>query len=138
MSLSPTDARPQLIYVSDMPVRRYVPNGDWEPVSKNLSSPAPDGTVIYFQDTLSPMDGEGNFIDGPARAICQYLTALVLKHDREVADGPYLQVLPDDGAVPPGWLMLRALIWVDEYDVLVPTTSSAYDDNGLAGGGVGA
>lgn len=128
-------------HLGTTPLRRYHPVDEWEVVGRSLASPASDGTVIYYQDTLSPLDGEGQFIDGSARAICQYLTALAVRQGVEIADGPYLQVLEDDGMVPGGWVMLRALIWVDEYDSIVPMESSATDDAGLtaagAGGGVG-
>lgn len=112
------------------PLRKYVPNGDWEVVAHPMDSPAPDGSVAYYQDTLSPLDGEGNFIDGSARAICQYLAALTVRKGVPITDGPYLQLLEDDGAVPPGWTMLRAIVWCDEFDSLIPMTEGAVSDAG--------
>lgn len=107
------------------PLRRYVPNGDWEVVPHPMDSPAPDGSVAYYVDTLSPLDGEGVFIDGSARAICQYLAALTVRKGVPITDGPYLQILEDDGAVPPGWVMLRAVVWCDEFDLVTPVTPEA-------------
>ena len=131
MNPSPTDV---LSCVASVPLRRYSAvdaSRDWEVVAKSMVSPASDGTVIYFHDTLSPLDGEGNYLDGSARACCQYLLALALQRNVELSSGPFLQVLEDDGAVPPGWVMLRALIWVDEYDSIVPMESSDISDAGL-------
>lgn len=119
------------------PLRYYDPSGAWDVVGKDLSSPAADGSVVYYQDTLSPLDGEGQFIEGSARAVCQYLKALAIGRGLQVVDGPYLQLLEDDGAVPPGWQMLRALIWVDEYDQLTPLTDDAVSDAGLVVSSVG-
>lgn len=124
------------------PVRRYVPGGTWDLVEgRSLTSPAPDGTVIYYADTLCWAQ-RGN--DDPeqwadlgfdpvvANAVCQHLSAMLVRARMEVADGPFLQLLEDDGTIPHGWVMLRALSWVDEYDVPVPVTSSAVSDDGLS------
>jgi len=108
-----------------MPLRRYAPNAEWEVVSHPMTSPAPDGSVAYYQDSLSPLDEEGRFVDGVARALCQYLAALTVRKNVPITDGPYLQVLEDDGAVPPGWVMIRALVWCDEFDLLTPLTDDA-------------
>lgn len=132
MSPSPTEVHPAHLGVT--PLWRYHPVNEWVVSAKSLVSPAADGTVIYYQDTLSPLDGGGNYVDGSARAVCQYLTALAVRRGLEISDGPYLQVLEDDGAVPPGWQMLRALIWVDEYDLVVEVDPAACADDGLRAG----
>lgn len=112
-----------------VPLRRYTPGAAWEVVPHSLASPAPDGSVAYYQDalSLSYRDGLGTdeqisagYDEDIARALCQYLVALTVRYSLQIADGPYLQILEDDGAVPHGWVMLRALAWVEEYDLLTP------------------
>jgi hypothetical protein len=106
-----------------MPLWRYHTDGRWESTARSLRSPAADGSIAYLIDTLSPLmirDDGPLYDDGIARAACQYLKALAVKHSLEVADGPYLQLREDDGAVPRGFVMLRALMWCDEFDFITP------------------
>lgn len=137
--------------ISVQPLRRYAPGCAWDMVeTRSLQSPAPDGTVVYYQDALSKdsdaLAREGwtenpGFDPEVAEAVCRYLTALAVRRGAEIADGPLLQILEDDGAVPPGWVMLRALIWIDEYDLVVEVDPAACADAGLTavpvGSGVG-
>lgn len=117
----------------ETPLWRYHADGRWEPASRSLQSPTADGSVAYLIDTLSPVQirDEGHlFDDRLARAACQYLQALAVKHDLDITDGPYLQLREDDGATPRGFVMLRALIWCDEFDYVVPVDdgTAAADD----------
>jgi hypothetical protein len=114
------------------PLHRYTPGGEWEVVPHPMDSPAPDGSVAYYQDSLSPSVGEqvALFDDGIARALCRYLVALTVRKNVPLVDGPYLQLLEDDGAVPPGWIMLRAIVWCDEFDAITPMTAEAVGQDG--------
>lgn len=111
-----------------VPLHRYVMGSHWELSPTQLISPRPDGSVAYYQDTLSRAYHPTRtppFDDEAARALCRYLTALVVIRGLQLVDGPYLQVLEDDGAIPAGWHRLRAVVWIDEYDVLVPVDTEA-------------
>jgi hypothetical protein len=98
-------------------------------VEHSLASPSPTGEVAYFFDVLSPHTLPVDAEDGPpitfnsliGRAAMHYLMASAMGRRLEISDGPYLQVLEDDGAVPPGWVVLRAVLWADEFDLVVPT-----------------
>lgn len=128
--------------VAQPPLRRYQteqPAYCWPVVQRPMDSPAKDGTVAYYQDSLSwgyggPLDGElemeVGFDPNIARALCQYLKSLAVARSLEISDGPYLQILEDDGSVPPGWVMLRALVWVDEYDMITPLDDEAVKADG--------
>lgn len=104
------------------PLRRYHPTKEWEVVPHAMVSPAPDGSVAYFQDSLSPSVRKivALFDDSIGRALCRYLVASITGRGFQITDGPYLQVLEEDGLVPHGWVMLRAVAWCDEFDLLVP------------------
>lgn len=117
------------------PLRRYHPTAEWEVVGHAMQSPAPDGSVAYYQDSLSPTVGVqvALFDDQIARALCQFHVAQVVRQGLQIVDGPYIQLLEDQGVVPAGWVMLRAVVWVDEFDELVPDSPSAYDDTELTG-----
>lgn len=106
-----------------VPVLKYHPTLPWVVEHKSLQSPAEDGSVCYYFETISPqlVRDDGPLYDEQiARAACQYLSALVRSRNVEVSDGPYLQLMEDDGAVPRGFVMLRALLWADQFDVVVP------------------
>lgn len=106
-----------------VPLWRYHADGRWESTARPLRSPAMDGSVAYYIETLSPVtvsDEKPLFDDAVARAACQYLQAWAFKHQVEIADGPFLQLREDDGAMPRGFVMLRAIVWCDEFDLLVP------------------
>lgn len=110
------------------PLWRYHADGRWESTSRSLRSPAADGSMAYLIDTLSPVlvrDDAPLYDDRIARAACQYLQALAVKHNLQVTDGPYLQLREDDGATPRGFVMLRALIWCDEFDYVLPADAGA-------------
>lgn len=134
MILSATRVSP---VVTNFPMWRYDPSG-WSLSGRDLASPAPDGSIAYYEDTLSPIparleDGPG-FHDETARAVCQHLKAeIVARGALEIVDGPFLYVPEDDGCVPPGWQVLRAVAWVDEYDLVVEVSADAVSDAGLAG-----
>lgn len=110
------------------PLWRLKPEG-WYTTQRSLASPAPDGTVAYYFDCLSQapirddVDDDGPFglpfYNNIGQAACQYIQALAAARKLEVADGPYIQLLEDDGAVPKGWVMIRALIWTEEFDLMV-------------------
>jgi hypothetical protein len=102
---------------------RYRPGTDWERVLVRLDSPRPDGSVAYYSDSLCPHYPSGRlpFDDQIARALCQHLMLSVASRQLEITDGPYLQVLPDGDTVPGGFVIVRALTWVEEFDLLVPT-----------------
>lgn len=114
-----------------VPLYRYVSGGKWEVVSHTLASPLPDGTVAYYQDSLSKADPLGRatghelFDDSIGRALCRYVQARVIRSRLDVADGPYIQILEEDGSVPPGWIMLRAIVWTEEFDLMVPVSPAA-------------
>lgn len=122
----------------EVPVWRPKGNGDWDLVTRSLASPAPDGTVCYYLDSLSPSlvrdyeDGPPVAFDaGAAQALCRWLSATLLSRGIEIADGPYIQMLEDDGTHPRGWVVLKAMAWADEFDLLVPAdagTSRAADE----------
>lgn len=106
-----------------VPLWRYHTDGRWESTARSLRSPGADGSIAYYIETLSPLlvrDDAPMYDDGLARAACQYLQAWALKHDIEISDGPFLQLREDDGAMPRGFIMLRAIIWCDEFDFIVP------------------
>lgn len=105
-----------------VPLRRYTPGAEWEVVPRTVVSPAPDGSVVYFFDSLSPsIPGDpGSYSDHVARALCRYLSSVAIQRKLEVCDGPYLQILEDDGSTPRDWVMLRALLWAEEFDLVVP------------------
>lgn len=109
------------------PLRRYAAGREWEVVPHSMASPAPDGSVAYFLDSLSPMipDKPGSHSDDVARALCRYLSAMAVQRKLEVCDGPYLQVLEDDGTVPRDWVVLRAVLWAEEFDLVVPVDGQA-------------
>lgn len=107
-----------------VPLYRYRTGQVWaDPVRMSLASPRPDGAIAYFQEGLSklhPPSWLPRWDDDIARALCQYVQALADKAGMEAVDGPYLQVVEDDGAVPRDFVVLRALIWVDEYELVTP------------------
>jgi len=114
----------------EVPLFRYRTGQVWEQTRMQLASPRPDGAVAYYQDSLSrlhPVSWRPRFDDESARALCQYVRALADKAGLEVVEGPFLQVLEDDGATPPGYAMLRAIVWVEEYDLVVPVDGGAAD-----------
>ena len=116
-------AKPNLAEIHPtVPLRRYLVGQDWEVVPHAMDSPAPDGSVAYFFDTLSPGDPRVThpFSDETARALCHYIKSLAVRNKIDICDGPYLQILEDDGSVPHGWVMLRAVMWVEEFDLVVP------------------
>ncbi len=130
-------AKPPLSPWMRVPMLKYHATLPWIVTDKSLQSPAPDGSVCYYFDSLSPQriaDDEPLYDDRIARAACQYLSALARSKGVEIVDGPYLQLLEDDGAVPRGFVMLRALIWADEFDELVPVEAGTSDaaDHALA------
>lgn len=114
-----------------VPLYKYVAGGSWEVVPHSLLSPDPDGSVAYYMDNLSPAvafgpdSGQPPFDDALGRAVCQYLVSSVLQRSLEVNDGPYIQVLPEDGLVPRDWTMIRAVVWSEEFDLVVPTDGLA-------------
>lgn len=112
-----------------VPLYPYRTGQMWsDPVRMPLTSPRPDGAVAYFQEGLSklhPASWRPRFDDDIARALCQYVQALADKAGLETVDGPYLQVVEDDGAVPRDFVVLRALLWVDEYDLVTPMDEAA-------------
>ena len=114
-----------------VPLYPYRTGQAWgDQVRMPLASPRTDGAVAYFQEGLSrlhPPSWRPRFDDDLARALCQYAVALADKAGLEVVDGPYLQVVEDDGAVPRDWVVLRAIIWVDEYDLVTPMDEAATD-----------
>ena len=108
------------------PLHRYLPGGFWELIPHSLTSPTADGSVAYYLDSLATADPLRSATDDPfdsevGEAMCRCLTATVLSRSLEVSDGPYIQVLEDDGTVPFGWVMLRAVLWSEEFDLVVPT-----------------
>ena len=116
-----------------VPLHRYIPGGPWETVPHQMLSPAPDGSVAYYVDSLAdgrPEDMNERpllFEDDLARALCRHLVSKTVQARREIVDGPYIQVLEDDGSIPPGWVMLRAIVWVDEFDQVVPVDTESAD-----------
>lgn len=131
--MNPLQSAAQPLGVSH-PMFRYSPTGEWRVTSRSLASPAADGSVAYFFDFLSkqyiidddesdPMAGDPcviHFSDALASAACQYLSAAAMARGLEISDGPYIQMLEDDGAVPRGFMMVRAIAWADEFDLVVP------------------
>lgn len=117
-----------------VPLYRYRAGQVWpDPVRMPLSSPRPDGTVAYFQEGLSrlhPKSWRPTWDDEIARALCQYVQALADKAGLETVDGPYLQVVEDDGAVPRDFVVLRAILWADEYELVIPMDEAATDGPG--------
>jgi len=118
--------------VTNTPMWRYLPNAlGWESTGRDLASPAPDGSVAYYEDTLAPVppvgtEGAPLFNDAVARAVCQHLKARIIERSvLEIVDGPFLQLVDDDGCTPFGWVVLRAIAWVDEYDFIVDVSDDA-------------
>lgn len=102
----------------------------WVVTQRSLASPAPDGSVAYYFDQLVrkplPRDQDD---DGPFNlpfdpnvgwALCEYLKALTASKGVGISDGPFVQLLDDDGCVPERYLMIRGIVWADEFDLLVP------------------
>lgn len=92
------------------------PSGDREMVT--MTSPDSTGAVAYYVET---MERDEHVLDTDVmRASCQYLQAYCLKRDLEIVRGPYIVLSVDDPAVPPGWRLSKAVVWVDEFDCVVP------------------
>jgi hypothetical protein len=120
------DGRLQILPIK-VPMWRPKGNGDWELVTRSLASPAIDGTVCYYLNSLSPSlirdyeEGPPVAFDGQvAQALCRWLSATLISRDIETADGPYVLIEQDDGTAPRNWVVLRAMIWADEFDLVTP------------------
>lgn len=99
---------------------------EMERVTISLASPDEGGAVAYYFDTLCPahtVDGLTDLagkVGLPGKAACDYLMNLVHSKGLELVRGPFLTVAPEHGPLPDGWWMIRALVWVEEFDLLVP------------------
>lgn len=102
---------------------QYDPGPDrWVPTPHPLDSPAPDGSVAYYQASLSRSFSfeDARFNDEVALALCRYLKTSLVNRGLELTDGPYIQVMPRDRDMPADWVMIRAVAWTEEFDHTVP------------------
>jgi len=91
---------------------------DFDRVTISLQSPDDKGAVAYYFDTLAKSGKAGDHWGAVGRAACAYLLGLVRSRSLQLVRGPYLTVA-EDAAVPDGWTMIRAMVWVEEFDVVV-------------------
>jgi hypothetical protein len=93
-------------------------------VDIDMSSPDSTGAVAYYFDTLTPseprLDHGHVSLVGAAWAAANYLEGLVASKGLQITRGPYLTQAPQTDLLPDGWQMVRALVWVEEFDLLVP------------------
>lgn len=92
---------------------------DFDRVTISMQSPDDRGAVAYYFDTLAKSDKAGDHWGAVGRAACAYLLGLVRARSLQLVRGPYLTVADDTGAVPDGWTMIRAVVWVEEFDLVV-------------------
>lgn len=97
---------------------------DMRRVTISLQSPDEQGAVAYYFDTLD--DGDQPWavsrITPIARGACEYLLGLVRSKGLQLVRGPFLTEAPEHGPLPRGLRMIRAIVWVEEFDLVVPDT----------------
>lgn len=98
-----------------------------ERVTIALQSPDEQGAVAYYFDTLAEASEIDNIelIGRVGKAACVYLLNLVQSKGLQLVRGPFLTMAPEHGPIPHGWWMVRALVWVEEFDHLVPVGPGA-------------
>jgi hypothetical protein len=88
-------------------------------VEIEMASPDPQGAVAYYFDFLQ-READLTMPTPEAVAASQYLFGLVGSKGLQPVRGPYVITAPDSSPTPTGWGMRRAVIWVEEFDLVVP------------------
>lgn len=103
---------------------------EMERVAISLQSPDEQGAVAYYFDTLVEASQIGNIelVGRAGKAACAYLLGLVQTKGLQLVRGPFLTMAPDHGPLPDGWWMVRAVVWVEEFDHLVPVEPGVVPD----------
>lgn len=96
---------------------------EMERVTVSLESPDQQGAVAYYFDTLAEASEIDNIelVGRVGKAACEYLMGLVRAKGLQLVRGPFLTTAPDHGPLPDRWWMIRAIVWVEEFDLVVPT-----------------